>query len=155
MPSSSSKTPSPARSTRGTPPPKARTPSPPKARTPSPPPTITVYVSIYNPTDNRDPCHWAIFLNGGGNNDVILQVSDDKQGVGYYVEKPMLGKYPQRSSMHRESIAVGTISGSSLASVVRTINSTPVDNRSKTWNCQAWCVYVSYPHFQSAQLRMH
>lgn len=116
-------------------------PSPPPM-TPSPPSTVTVYVSIYKPTDDRDPSHWAIFLNGQGAKDVILQVSDDKHGIGYYVEKPMWGKYPQKSAMHRASIAVGTITASSLRAVVATINSTPVDNNSQTWNCQAWCVYV-------------
>lgn len=130
---SPSRTPSPPKGT--------KTPSPPpKTRTPSPPPTVTVYVSIYNPTDKRDPCHWAIFINGKSTKDVILQVSDDKKGIGYFVEKPMWGKYPQKSTMHKKSIAVGTISAASISSAVAVLNSTPVDNRSTTWNCQAWCV---------------
>ena len=47
----------------------------------------TVYVAIYQPSDERDPNHWAIFLHNGREGDVILQVSDDKGGVGYYVEE--------------------------------------------------------------------
>lgn len=136
------RTPSPASKTTSaskTSPPKTKTPSPPP-KTPSPPPTVTVFVSIYKPTDSRDPCHWAIFLNGKGASDVILQVSDDKHGVGYYVEKPMWGKFPQKSGMHKESIPVGTITAASLKTAVTVINSTPVDNKSTTWNCQAWCV---------------
>lgn len=49
-----------------------------------------------------------------------------------YVDRPMAGKQPQRSSMHRESIAVGTVDAAALNSVVATICSTPVDNRSCT-----------------------
>lgn len=101
--------------------------------------SATVYISIYNPTDERDPSHWAIFLSGSGSS-VILQVGDDKHGVGYYVEEPIHDKQPQKSSRHNQSIAVGAISSSNFDQAVSTIQSTPVDNTSKTWNCQAWAV---------------
>ncbi|ROV98031.1 hypothetical protein VMCG_06989 [Cytospora schulzeri] len=118
---------------------RSKTPSPP--RKPSPPPArVPVFISIYNVYDARDPCHWALFLAGGGTNDVILQVGDDKNGKGYYVENVMHGKQPQKSSMHQVSIQVGSVLAQNLPSVTTIINSTPVDNRSKTWNCQAWCV---------------
>jgi len=71
-------------------------------------------------------------------NSVLLQVGDDKMGVGYYVEKPMYGKQPQKSSRHDESIAVGVISSSNYDTAVSIIQDTPVDNTSTTWNCQAW-----------------
>jgi len=70
-----------------------------------------------------------------------LQVSDDKGGVGYYVEKPIYDKPPQRSSKHDESIKVGKLAASTdLDTAVALIDATPVDNESKTWNCQAWVV---------------
>jgi hypothetical protein len=102
-------------------------------------PSVTIYISIYKPTDERDPSHWAIFLSGNDSS-VILQVGDDKHGVGYYVEEPMQGKQPQKSSRHDQSIAVGVISSSDFDQAISTIQNTPVDNISKTWNCQAWAV---------------
>ncbi|KAL6923044.1 hypothetical protein ACHAPO_006527 [Fusarium lateritium] len=100
----------------------------------------TVNVSIYATFDQRDPNHWAIYLENSSAGDVILQVSDDKGGVGYYVETPMYGKQPQRSARHEASIEVGTISSKYHDYAINEINSQPVDNKSQTWNCQAWVV---------------
>lgn len=44
----------------------------------------TVHVAIYEITDERDPYHWALWLDSPNGN-VILQIQDDKGGVGYYV----------------------------------------------------------------------
>lgn len=52
----------------------------------------------------------------------------------------MKGKQPQKSSMHKESIQVGSIFTKNVATVTTVIKNTPVDNKSTTWNCQAWCV---------------
>jgi hypothetical protein len=101
--------------------------------------SVTIYISIYSPTDERDPNHWAIFLRGNGNS-VILQVGDDKHGVGYYVEEPMHNKQPQKSSRYNQSIVAGVISSSDYDQAIFTIQNTPVDNFSKTWNCQVWAI---------------
>jgi len=98
-----------------------------------------VHIAIYDVYDERDPNHWAIFI-GTGSNGVILQVGDDKGGVGYFVEEPIYNKEPQRSAKHKESILVGTISSADLDTVVSDIISHPVDNTSTTWNCQAWAM---------------
>lgn len=98
----------------------------------------SVFVSIYIPSDERDPSHWAIYLKNSTVGDVILQVSDDKGGVGYYVEEPMYSKQPERSARHDISIKVGTIASRYHDVAVTTIQATPVDNDSGTWNCQAW-----------------
>lgn len=71
--------------------------------------TTTVYIAINEPFDERDPNHWAIFLHDSVKGDVILQVGDDKGGVGYFVEEPLYHKQPQRSGRHETSIEVGTI----------------------------------------------
>ncbi|KAK3311245.1 uncharacterized protein B0T15DRAFT_489865 [Chaetomium strumarium] len=70
----------------------------------------TVYIAIYDVYDERDPIHWAIFLENPSEGNVILQVSDEKGGRGYYVEEPIPDKEPQRSSRHMTSIEAGTIS---------------------------------------------
>lgn len=67
-------------------------------------------------------------------------MADDKGGVGYYVEQPTHDKQPQRSARHQTSIPVGTIDASVLDAAVATIQGTPVDSVSTTWNCQAWVV---------------
>ncbi|OBR02087.1 hypothetical protein CH63R_14388 [Colletotrichum higginsianum IMI 349063] len=99
---------------------------------------ITVYIAIYDVLDSRDPNHWAIYLDG--ERDVILQVGDDIGGVGYFVEQPIYNKKPQRSSRHKESIAVGSISSNKFNDAIAAIQNTPVDNNSNTWNCQAWAI---------------
>jgi hypothetical protein len=98
----------------------------------------TVYIAIYEISDERDPNHWALFLHNSKIGDVILQVSDDKGGIGYFVEKPIYNKQPQRSGRHKTSIEVGTINSDDHDSAVAAIQATPVDNESTTWNCQAW-----------------
>uniref|UniRef100_A0A1Y1LST1 Uncharacterized protein n=1 Tax=Photinus pyralis TaxID=7054 RepID=A0A1Y1LST1_PHOPY len=100
-------------------------------------PTI-VYVAIYDVYDDRDPNHWAMYLKNSKKGHVILQVNDDKGGVGYYVATPIYGKEPDRSARHKESFAVGQISSSNHENAVDAIIKTPVDNQSDTWNCQAW-----------------
>ncbi|QPH05549.1 hypothetical protein C2857_003410 [Epichloe festucae Fl1] len=100
-------------------------------------PTI-VYVAIYRVYDDRDPNHWAIYLSNSKKGDVILQVNDDKGGVGYYVDTPLHNKEPQSSVRHKESFAVGQISCSDHEKAVAAILDTPVDNQSETWNCQSW-----------------
>lgn len=131
--------PAPARGSppRGTPPrgsPSRGTPrgSPSPART-------YAFVALYKVYDERDPNHWALWLSGAAG-DVILQVEDDKHGVGYYVAKPLWGKKPQNSSRCMgDPIRVGTIMVPQ-EEAVDLIQSNPVDNNSKTWNCQAWVV---------------
>ncbi len=100
----------------------------------------TVYIAIYEVSDERDPNHWAIFLHNSRVGDVILQVGDDKGGVGYYVEDPICNKQPQRSSRHKKSIEVGSIASEDHEAAVVAILSTPVDNDSQTWNCRAWAM---------------
>ncbi|KAI1856408.1 hypothetical protein JX265_011655 [Neoarthrinium moseri] len=98
----------------------------------------TVYIAIYQISDKRDPNHWALFLHNSQSGDVILQVSDDKGGVGYYVETPIYNKQPQRSGRHETSIEVGTINSDDHDSAIAALQATPVDNDSTTWNCQSW-----------------
>ncbi|KAJ0418479.1 hypothetical protein BJY00DRAFT_287541 [Aspergillus carlsbadensis] len=103
-----------------------------------PPPTMTtVSVAIYNPTDSRDPSHWALWLRSADNKSVILQVGDDKGGRGYYVDKPVY-KEPMRSLRLAEAVHCGTIATDDHDQAVALIQAHPVDNESKTWNCQAW-----------------
>jgi hypothetical protein len=101
---------------------------------------VSVHIAVYEVSDERDPNHWAIFLHANRKGSVILQVSDDKGGVGYYVEKPMYNKRPQNSTRHKTSIEVGSIASEDYEAAVMTILSTPVDNDSQTWNCQAWAM---------------
>ncbi|RYP04413.1 hypothetical protein DL764_004469 [Monosporascus ibericus] len=101
--------------------------------------SYTVFLAIYDVYDERDPNHWAIYIDAGKTG-VLLQVGDDKGGVGYYVEKPIYNKEPQRSNRHKESIPVGSISSADFDVAVARILSQPVDNVSTTWNCQAWAV---------------
>lgn len=100
----------------------------------------TVYIAIYRPSDERDPNHWAIFLHNSNLGDVILQVADDKGGVGYYVEEPIYNKQPQRSGRHEVSIEVGVIASQDHETAIVAIQATPVDNESSTWNCQSWAM---------------
>jgi hypothetical protein len=99
-----------------------------------------VYIAIYKPSDPRDPSHWAIYLHNSKEGDVILQVSDDKGGVGYFVEEPIYDKQPQRSSRHDKSIEAGTIASKDHEAAIAAIFATPVDNESTTWNCQSWAM---------------
>ncbi|OJJ88091.1 uncharacterized protein ASPGLDRAFT_1027681 [Aspergillus glaucus CBS 516.65] len=99
----------------------------------------TVWVAIYNPTDKRDPCHWALWLKTSDDQSVILQVGDEKNGRGYYVEDPIY-KEPMRSARLAEVIDCGTIPSSKHNQAVLLIQAHPVDNQSTTWNCQAWVI---------------
>lgn len=98
----------------------------------------TVYVAIYEVYDERDPNHWAIYILNNDGQRVILQVNDDKTGIGYYVEEPVYGKEPERSGRFKTSIAVGQIRHGDYSVAVATLLEEPVDNVSTTWNCQAW-----------------
>ncbi|EFE44699.1 hypothetical protein TRV_00490 [Trichophyton verrucosum HKI 0517] len=97
----------------------------------------TVAVAIYNPSDERDPCHWALWLKSENGDSTILQVGDDKGGVGYYVEQP-IRKEPGRSLKLKETIICGTIPTEKEREAEGKIQSHPVDNQSTTWNCQSW-----------------
>ncbi|KAJ5092148.1 hypothetical protein NUU61_007018 [Penicillium alfredii] len=97
----------------------------------------SVGVAIYHPGDERDPCHWALWLQSVDRHSVILQVGDDKGGRGYYVEEPIF-KEPMRSTRLKEVVPCGTIPASRHHQAVSVIQSHPVDNQSTTWNCQAW-----------------
>ncbi|TDZ24093.1 hypothetical protein Cob_v003501 [Colletotrichum orbiculare MAFF 240422] len=99
---------------------------------------VAVSIAIYSVLDERDPYHWAIFLDG--EKQAILQVGDDIDGVGYFVEAPIYDKSPQRSSRLMESIPLGTLKAFEFATAIGVIQHTPVDNDSKTWNCQAWAI---------------
>lgn len=97
----------------------------------------SVGVAIYNPSDQRDPCHWALWLKSANGQSVILQVGDDKGGRGYYVEDPIY-KEPMRSLRLAEVVPCGTVPTNKHDQAVFMIQSHPVDNQSTTWNCQAW-----------------
>jgi hypothetical protein len=97
----------------------------------------SVGVAIYNPADERDPCHWALWLQSADRQSVLLQVGDDKGGRGYYLEEPIF-KEPMRSIRLKEIVPCGTIPTNRHNQVVSVIQSNPVDNQSSTWNCQAW-----------------
>ena len=105
-----------------------------------------VYVAIYGiialPADQQhqlpDPHHWALWVSSPNGEDIILQIEDDKGGRGYFVAPPLRGKQPQQSSRCEEIIPCGTIPEDCYNDAVVLIESTPVDNESETWNCQAW-----------------
>ncbi|EGX92787.1 hypothetical protein CCM_04160 [Cordyceps militaris CM01] len=100
----------------------------------------TVYIAIYEVYDERDPNHWALYILNSNGQRVILQVNDDKTGVGYYVEQPVYDKEPERSGRHKVSMAVGQIPAEYYSVAVSMLLEVPVDNVSSTWNCQAWVV---------------
>ncbi|KAI2626386.1 hypothetical protein GGS21DRAFT_530169 [Xylaria nigripes] len=101
---------------------------------------IEVTMAIYKVLDERDPNHWAIYFSNGAES-VILQIGDDKNGVGYYVEDPIRNKEPARSARLEESIVAGTIDDpNNFEIAVNVIQATPTNNTSTTWNCQAWAM---------------
>ncbi|TDZ53990.1 hypothetical protein CTRI78_v006618 [Colletotrichum trifolii] len=100
---------------------------------------VTVYISTYKEAKEGDPNHWAIFLEG--NRRVILQLANRKDDNGYFVDAPVYDKSPTRARRHKKSYFIGKINNNNLfESAVDTIQSTPVDNDSTTWNCQAWAI---------------
>lgn len=111
---------------------------------PTMPPSSTsnakVTVALYDPIDERDPNHWAIYITSPSKGDAILQIEDDKGGKGYYVAEPKRDKQPQRSTRFQVGIDCGTTEEESYDTAVAVIQSTAVDNESKTWNCQAWVI---------------
>ncbi|KAL2833620.1 hypothetical protein BJY01DRAFT_253377 [Aspergillus pseudoustus] len=102
----------------------------------------SIGVAIYNPTDDRDPSHWALWLRSADGKSVILQVADDKGGKGYYVAKPVYNKEPMKSTRLAEVVECGTIPTDKHAKAVVMTQTHPVDNESTTWNCQAWVMEV-------------
>lgn len=100
-----------------------------------------VYVAIDKKLDPRDAAHWAIWLEGSGGRNAILQTGDDldnKVHNGYFVEKPT-AKCPDSSALLDETIKCGTISEDhSFTSLVDMLQGLPVNNNSTTWNCQNW-----------------
>ncbi|TDZ44989.1 hypothetical protein CTRI78_v009145 [Colletotrichum trifolii] len=100
---------------------------------------ITVYVSTYKVRNEGDASHWAIFLDGERR--VILQLGDEKVGNGYFIAAPIYDKSPTRARRHKKSYFVGKInSNSRFNSAIATIQSTPINSDSSTWNCQAWTI---------------
>ena len=100
----------------------------------------SVSVAIYDVFDVRDPNHWAIHLDSPKKGHVILQVQDEKKGVGYYVAPARYGKSPEASGRYLRSYVVGHVSSSNHDAAETLILGTPVDNNSNVWNCQAWVV---------------
>ena len=104
----------------------------------------TVYVAIYSihpqESDQQwpDPHPWALWLSPSNGDDLILQIGDDVGGLGYYVDDPLRGKQPQNSTRCEDTVLCGTIPTDYFDDAVVLIQSTPVDNISTTWNCQAW-----------------
>ncbi|KAL7272458.1 hypothetical protein RUND412_004725 [Rhizina undulata] len=96
-----------------------------------------IYVVIYNPTVDQDPSHWALWLLAPDNSSTILEVEDDKHGVGYYVAKPKY-KDPARSAKLQNTILCGSVNAADGQLAFDTIQNQPADNVSNTWNCQSW-----------------
>ena len=101
--------------------------------------TTKVYVAIYKKLDPRDAAHWALWLQGVKREDnVILQTGDEKETIGYFVEDPSFSN-PQHSNSLDETVECGGISSNySLEKLIELVQSTPVNNKSHTWNCQNW-----------------
>lgn len=89
------------------------------------------------PSNTRDPCHWALWLERSDGQSVILQVGDDKNGRSYYVEDPIY-KEPMRSTKLAEVINCATLPSNKHELAVIIIQDHPVNNESTTWNCQDW-----------------
>ena len=100
----------------------------------------TVYIALYNPTDNRDPRHWAIYINDPNGRESIQQLIDKKDIGEYRVDRIRYDIRPQRSGLWMENILCGSISSSRVDAARSLIQSQFVDNVSTTWNCQAWAM---------------
>lgn len=81
-------------------------------------------MTIYDPNDERDPCHWALWLGSSDGQSVILGRAD-LQGT-------------DEIDQAEGGCPCGTIPASKHNQAVLMIQSHPVDNQSTTWNCQAW-----------------
>lgn len=99
-----------------------------------------VHVAIYATYDDRDPNHWAIFLDNSQEGTVILQVADDVAKQRYFVDQPIHNRRPNNSGRHEHSVEVGEIAPGYHEFAVGELKTVPVDNESQTWNCQAWVV---------------
>jgi len=105
----------------------------------------TISLARYTVLDQRDPNHWALWVESNSEDvtvqgDTILQVEDDKGGVGYYVANPVRGRAPQSSTRFLDVTTCGSVVGGYEVYVIQVIQATPVDNGSTTWNCQAWVI---------------
>lgn len=99
----------------------------------------TVSVAIYKVFDERDPNHWPIYVQGATDeSSVVLQVEGENGGRGYYVADAMYDSEPESASSHEKSVEVGFFDLANIKTVGATIQATPVDNESTTWNCQVW-----------------
>lgn len=129
----------PASTTAQRPPPN---PNPNPAWRPSTPPSnsvakATVSVSVYRPTDARDPAHWAIHICSPSRRRTIQQITLDDRG-DYCVDDMRWHVNPERSSLHDFDIECSTIPVSMVAAARDLVQQHSVDNNSTTWNCQAW-----------------
>ena len=111
----------------------------PQPRQPTSPRDFHIYVSIYAPTDRRDPCHWAIYIDERhGARSSIHQILVKRERGGYRVASIKYDTRPDGSRLWQENIAVGMLHASRVEEARRQIQNQRVDNRSTTWNCQSW-----------------
>ncbi|KAK3940110.1 hypothetical protein QBC46DRAFT_449752 [Diplogelasinospora grovesii] len=68
----------------------------------------------------------------------VFWLGTTKGGLGYFVDRPLYSKNPEASTRLDMSIEVGTIETQDHEAAINSIQATPVDNVSTTWNCQAW-----------------
>lgn len=108
----------------------------------------TLDVAVYHPfidEDNpreRDPHHWAIHVLSPRRRGTIHQVEDDVGGRGYFVAPVILGKRSSKATKYRGAISLGRIRWVHVRRVRRIIQRCVVNNSSRTWNCQRWCLDV-------------
>ncbi|KAI5918634.1 hypothetical protein F4810DRAFT_690945 [Camillea tinctor] len=69
----------------------------------------TFDVAIYNPTDERDPHHWAIHIRSPTRRGSIHQVYDNVGGRGYYLGAVRWGIRPNLAQLFNQAIYIGRI----------------------------------------------
>lgn len=97
-----------------------------------------VYVARYNSTDQRDPDHWAIYIDEPSGEESIHQIVDKFENGGYRVASTRYDTRPERSTLFKEKVLVGNLSRSAVSHARDLIQTQPVNNRESTWNCQSW-----------------
>ena len=97
-------------------------------------------MALYNPTDPRDPLHWAIYIDDPSGRESIQQLIDKFELGGYRVAAIRYNTRPQRSGLWSENIRVGTIDHRRVDAARQLIQNQYVDNQSTTWNCQSWAM---------------
>lgn len=102
--------------------------------------SATVYMAIYDPTDQRDPRHWAIYINDPNGRESIQQLLDKFDAGGYRVAPVRYDTRPNRSGLWRENVLCGHIPAARVNAARQLIQNQYVDNVSQTWNCQAWAI---------------